>query len=85
MAGLGLILGLLWFFVARNKKQKNAELAGPKLGEAEAVTHLMQPMPELPVGARDGRAELRGETHMRWELPADHKREISELDSGRNS
>ncbi|CAI7635574.1 uncharacterized protein N7487_002539 [Penicillium crustosum] len=85
VAGLALILGLLWFFVARNKKQKNAELAMPKLGEAEVVTHQVQPMPELPVGARDGRAELRGETHMRWELPADHKREISELDSGGNS
>ncbi|KAF4769582.1 hypothetical protein HAV15_011346 [Penicillium sp. str.  len=85
VAGLALIIGLLWFFVARNKKQKNAELAEPKLGEAEFVTHQVQPMPELPVGARDGRAELRGESHMRWELPVDHKREIPELDSGRNS
>ncbi|KAJ5208678.1 hypothetical protein N7449_003057, partial [Penicillium cf. viridicatum] len=61
-----------------NKKQTNAEPAEAKMGEAEV------PMPELPVGARDGRSELRGDTYMRWELPADHKREIPELDSGRN-
>ena len=79
MAGLVLVIGLLWFFIARNKKQKNA-----KLGEPEVVTRQVQPMPELPVGARDGRSELRGDMYMCLELPADNKREISELGSERN-
>lgn len=79
MAGLALIIGLLWFFIARNKKQKNA-----KLGEAEVVTRQVQPMPELPVGARDGRSELGGDMYMYSELPADNKREIPELGSERN-
>jgi hypothetical protein len=77
VASLALIISLLWFFVARNKKPKNAELV-------EIIPHQVQTMSELPVGARDGRSELRGGTQMRWELPADHKGEISELDSGRN-
>ncbi|KAJ6132649.1 hypothetical protein N7471_007864 [Penicillium samsonianum] len=76
VAGLALIIGLLWFFISRNKKQKNV-----KLGEAEIVIRPVQPMPELPGGARDGRSELRRDTYMYLELPADNKREISKLDS----
>lgn len=79
MAGLALIIGLLWFLIARDKKQKNA-----KLGEAEVVIRQAQPMSELPVGARDGRSELSGDMYMCLELPADNKREISELGSGWN-
>jgi hypothetical protein len=55
-----------------------------KLGEAEVVIRQVQPMSELPVGARDGRSELRGDMYMCLELPADNKREISELGSERN-
>ncbi|OQE00228.1 hypothetical protein PENVUL_c056G09184 [Penicillium vulpinum] len=79
VAGLALIIGLLWFFIATNKKQKNAILA-----EAEVVTRQVQPMSELPVGARDGRSELGGDTYMYSELPVDSKRDIPELDSERN-
>lgn len=79
VAGLALIGGLLWFFIARIKKQKKANE-----GEAEGVTQPLQPMPELPVGTRDGRSELGSDTYMHAELPADTKREISELDSERN-
>jgi len=68
--GLTLIVGLLWF----NKKQKKA-----KAGEYEAVMHQVQPMPELPEGARDGRTELGSDTYMHAELPANSKREIPEL------
>ncbi|QQK47049.1 Kelch-type beta propeller [Penicillium digitatum] len=79
VAGLALIIGLFWFFLARNKKQKHA-----RFGEVETVTRQVQPMSELPVGARDGRSELGGGTYMYSELPAGNKREISELDSDRN-
>ncbi|KAJ9488880.1 hypothetical protein VN97_g4406 [Penicillium thymicola] len=48
VAGLALIIGLLWLFVARNKKQKNAESVEAKMGEAEIITCQVQPMTELP-------------------------------------
>jgi hypothetical protein len=78
VAGLALIIGLAWFFIARHKKQM------AKTSEAEVVAQKPQPMPELPAGARDGRSELGSETYMYAELPAVHRQEISELDSERS-
>jgi hypothetical protein len=79
VAGLALIMGLLWFFIARRKKQKTGEK-----GQAEVTTQPLQPMPELPSGTRDGRSELGSDTYMHAELPAHNKREVSELDIERN-
>lgn len=79
VAGLALIIGILWFFIAGRKKQKNS-----KLGEARAVNPQVQPMSEVPAGVRDGRSELGGDTYMYSELPAGNEREISELNSERN-
>ncbi|KAJ5357420.1 hypothetical protein N7541_004578 [Penicillium brevicompactum] len=78
-AGLALIVGLVWFFLVRRRKQVPKDIH-----EAGVETQRYQPAHELPVGARDGRSELESDYHMCSELPAEHKAAISELDTERN-
>jgi hypothetical protein len=71
VTGLALIIGLVWFFVAKNKKQRKAEIA-----ENEDVAEQYRPMAELSTGPRHMRSELGSDTSVQAELPADNKREI---------
>ncbi|CAG7959708.1 unnamed protein product [Penicillium olsonii] len=78
VAGLALIGGIAWFFLARRRKQRSEENGG------SSEPQRYQPVQELPPGEREQRSELGSETYTHAELPAQQKAPLSELDTVRS-